>query len=90
MSGVTKLTLTYQGSESRSLSQTLYAYDFGAATWRQIASATVSTTEQTFTWTTASPAPYVSSTGEVRLRVNGSSPYVFTAAGDLMQFTVQY
>src|SRR5690349_20447689 len=53
------LTVTFEGSFTISRTQTLYAYNWSTAAWDQVNSATVSTTDVTKTWTTASPANYV-------------------------------
>jgi len=90
VSGVQKLTLTFDSSYTRSVSQTLYVFSFSTNAWQQIASASVSTTDQTFTWSTSNPAPYLSATGQSRMRAVGTSGGAFTAQADFMQFTVQY
>ena len=88
--GVTDLTLTYDGSYSVPVTQTLQVRNFSTGTWEQVSSATVATADQTFGWSTGSPAPYISSTGQVRLRVNGTNGTPYTCLGDLMRVTVEY
>lgn len=48
------------------------------------------TGDVTATWTTSSPAEYVSSTGEVRVRVRGTRSLSFRTTTDLVRFTVEY
>jgi hypothetical protein len=88
-SSVSSLTVTYNGKNSASKTQYLYLYNFSTSAWVQIDSRTVSTTDVTVTYTTSSPANYISSAGVIRLRVYssaGSSTY--TSSGDYMQFAV--
>jgi subtilisin family serine protease len=89
-SSVTKLTVVYDGKYSRSRTQVLYLYNWTTLAWTQIDSRTVSTTDVTVTNTQTSPANYISSTGQIRLRVytsGGSANY--TSSGDYMRFTVE-
>lgn len=89
-SSVSKLTINYDGKNSASKTQVLYLYNWITSAWAQIDSRTVSTTDITVTYTTTSPAVYISSLGEIRLRVystGGTSNY--TCSGDWMQFTVE-
>ncbi|MEI8053479.1 MAG: T9SS type A sorting domain-containing protein, partial [Bacteroidota bacterium] len=89
-STVTKLTVTYDGKNSASKTQVLYLYNFFTAAWVQIDSRAVSTTDVTITNTQNSPANYISSTGEIRLRVYSSSGTAnYTCSGDWMQFQIQ-
>jgi beta-lactamase superfamily II metal-dependent hydrolase len=83
----TVLTITYDGNYTVSRTQTLYLWNWGTGAWVQINQGTVGTSDVTRTWSTSSPAAYVSGTLEVRLRVatnkrNGS----FTCRGDYMAF----
>lgn len=85
------LTLTYDGSYSASRTQTLYLYNWGTSAWTQVNSGTVGTTDVTKTWTTTSPAAYVSGTGEVRARVLGAlNKKTYSCRGDYMAFTYDY
>jgi hypothetical protein len=84
----TQLVIDYDGSNTRSVTQTLYVYNFQTASWNSVASSTVSTADQPFTWSTTTPASYVSASGQLRLRVYGKAGGAFTSRGDLMQFTV--
>jgi N-acetylmuramoyl-L-alanine amidase-like protein len=90
VTGVKRLTTTYRGSDSASVSQKLYVYNFSTAAWQNVSSATVSTTERAFTWATTNPRPFISSSGESRFRVRSTKDASFTSSGDLMQFEVNY
>jgi hypothetical protein len=87
----TKLTVTYDGNYSVSRTQTLYLYNFSTSSWTQINSATVGTSDVTRTWTTTTPAAYVSAGREVRLRVAGNTrTSSYTCRGDYLAFTYDY
>lgn len=87
----TNLTVTYDGNYSVSRTQVLYIYNFTTAAWVQINSGTVSTSDVTKTWTTTTPAAYVSSTREVRLRVAANTrTSTYTCKPDYLAFTYQY
>ena len=89
-SSVSKLTINYDGKNSASKTQVLYLYNWSTSAWVQIDSRTVSTTDISVAYTNTSPANYISSLGEIRLRVyssGGNSNY--TCSGDWMQFTVE-
>jgi beta-lactamase superfamily II metal-dependent hydrolase len=87
----TNLTVTYDGNYSVSRTQVLYIYNFTTAAWTQINSGTVSTSDVTKTWTTTTPAAYVSSTREVRLRVAANTrTSSYTCRPDYMAFSYQY
>ena len=85
------LSITYEGSFTLSRTQTLYLWNWGTAAWVQINSGTVGTTDVTKTWSTTSPASYVSPTREVRLRVKGNNrSSTYTSRGDYMSFGYDY
>jgi beta-lactamase superfamily II metal-dependent hydrolase len=87
----TKLTVTYDGNYSVSRTQTLYLYNFSTSAWTQINSGTVSTSDVTKTWTTTTPAAYVSATSEVRLRVAANTrTSSYTCRADYLAFTYEY
>ena len=89
-SSVSKLTINYDGKNSASKTQVLYLYNWSTLAWVQIDSRTVSITDITVTYTSTSPANYISSSGEIRLRVyssGGNSNY--TCSGDWIQFTIE-
>ena len=85
------LTVTYEGSFTVSRTQTLYLWNWGTSVWDLINSATVGTTDVTETWSTTSPAAYVSASREVRFRVKGNNRNsTYTSRGDLMSFNYDY
>ena len=90
-SSVNKITINYDGKNSISRTQVLYLYNWSTLSWTQIDSRTVSTTDVTINKVqTTTPTNFVSSTGEIRLRVystGGTSNYV--CSGDWMQFIVE-
>lgn len=88
---ITRLTLTYDGHYSRSgRTQILYLYNWVSATWVQIDSRTVGTSDVLITNVQNSPANYISGSGEIRLRVHSAGGNKnFTCSGDYMQFTVE-
>jgi beta-lactamase superfamily II metal-dependent hydrolase len=87
----TQLTITYDGNYTISRTQTLYLWNWGTAAWVQVDQASVSTSDVTRSWTTTSPASYVSATKEVRLRVaSNKRNNSFTCRGDYMAFTYDY
>ena len=90
VTGVKRLTFTYTGSATSSVSQYLYAYNFANRAWQRFSSATLSTTEKTFTWSTTSPRSFISASNELRLRVRSTKDSSFASNGDLMQFRVDY
>jgi beta-lactamase superfamily II metal-dependent hydrolase len=89
---VSRLITTYDGKYSRNnTTQSLHLYNWSTATWTQIDSRTVGQNDMTITNTQTAPADFISATGEVRLRVNGSrtSSQSFFCQGDYVRFTVE-
>jgi poly(beta-D-mannuronate) lyase len=90
-STINKITIYYDGKNSSAKTQVLYLYNWVSSSWIQIDSRSVSTADVTVSFTlSTSPANYVSSAGEIRLRVyssGGTSNY--TCSGDWMQFIVE-
>jgi hypothetical protein len=88
---VNKLTINYDGNNSVSKTQDLFLYDWTISSWTLINSSNVSSTDVTVNYvTTTNFANYISSTGEIRLRVystGGTTNYV--CAGDWMQFVIE-
>lgn len=88
---INKITINYDGKNSASKTQVLYLYNWTTSAWTQIDSRTVSITDITISKIqSSSPANFVSSTGEIRLRVysaGGTTNY--TCSGDWMQFIVE-
>ena len=88
---VSKLTTIYDGAYTRSVTQTLFLFNWASATWTQIDSRSVGGNDVTITNVQAAPANFISSTGEIRLRVRGSltANKSFTCQSDFVQFTVE-
>lgn len=89
-SSISKLIVNYDGRIQLSKIQVLYLYNFTTSAWVQIDSRTVSSSDISISYETSSPADYISSGGEIRLRVytsGGSTNY--SSSGDFMQFTLQ-
>ena len=85
------LTVTTENSFTVTRTQTLYAYNWATATWDQVNSASVGTTDVTKTWTPASVASYVGPSREVRFRVKGNNrTSTYTSRGDFMKFEYDY
>src|SRR5437867_5886669 len=85
------LTVTYEGSFTVTRTQTLYVYNWSTASWTQVNSASVGSTDVTKTWTTTSPASYVGPSREVRFRVKGNNRNsTYTSRGDYMAFDYDY
>lgn len=84
------LTVNYDGKYSRSLTQILYLYNFVTSSWVQFNSRNINTSDVTTTFTPSNPANYVSSTGEIRVRVYASNnSKSFTCSGDWFQIKVE-
>ena len=66
---MTKITITFNGHYTSAQAQVLYLYNFVSSAWTQLDNETVATTEQTITFAATNPASYISSLGEIRLRV---------------------
>ena len=85
------LTVTCNGSYSQSGEQTLSLYDFTTGTWSPVDVAEIGTTDATRSCVIATPAPFVSATGEIRVRVaRDSSPRAYACYGDHLACTVKY
>ena len=87
---VTKLTLTFDGKLSASLTQVLYVYNWSTSTWTQIDSRTVGTTDTTVSWNTTSPANYISGTGVIRLRQYVTRTSTYSSSTDFVRFNIEY
>ncbi|HEX5475236.1 MAG TPA: DUF4082 domain-containing protein [Vicinamibacterales bacterium] len=82
------LTVTYSGLNSRSVTQTVSIYQWTTGQWVTLNAQTVGTSEKLLTLTPGgSAASYVSSSGELRIRISASSSSSFYSAGDLMQIS---
>ena len=86
------LTVTYDGNYTLTRTQYLYLWNWSTSAWVQIDNVSVGTTDVTRTWSTTSPAAYVSASREVRFRVRGSlrNAGSYTCRGDLMSFNYDY
>jgi beta-lactamase superfamily II metal-dependent hydrolase len=85
------LAITYDGNYTVNRTQTLWLWNWTTAAWVQVDQASVGTTDVTRTWSTGSPAAYVSATREVRLRVSTNNRNSsFTCRGDYMAFDYDY
>jgi hypothetical protein len=88
-----KLTIDYDGNASRvGAALTLQVYDFATGAWTVVdGPRTGVTSDRSFSWSNSSaPADYVSSAGEVRFRVRGTSAASFRTRTDLVRFTIGY
>ena len=89
-SSIAKLIVNFDGKNQTSKTQIIYLYNFTTSAWDQIDSRTVSSSDVTITYEQATPTNYISSGGEIRLRVytsGGTQNYVSNT--DWMQFTLQ-
>jgi beta-lactamase superfamily II metal-dependent hydrolase len=85
------LAITYDGNYTVNRTQTLWLWNWTTSAWVQVDQATVGTTDATRTWSTGSPAAYVSPAQEVRLRVSTNNRNSsFTCRGDWMAFDYTY
>ncbi len=86
-----ELTITYNGNYSASRTQTIYLYNFVTNSWSPANMSTVGTTDVTKTYTTTSPAGFVSAAGEIRVRVAASAnSKVYSCYADYLAVTVKY
>ena len=91
-STVNSLTITYEGSYTKSKSQTLYLHNFVSGNWDPIKTQTVGTSDTTITYTTNSPANYISANREVQLRTYATqiTSTSFTCNADYTQISIKY
>jgi subtilisin len=91
-SSVQSLTITYDGSFSKSQSQTLYLYNFASKTWQSIKTQTVGTSDATITYTTNTPANYISAQGDIQLRTYATqrTSTSFNCNADYTQISIKY
>ncbi|HET6201501.1 MAG TPA: hypothetical protein VFI25_01720 [Planctomycetota bacterium] len=89
-SSIAVLTVKYTGKYSLTVTQTMHLWDWTTSTWVQISSKSVGTSEKSITVIPASFAPYISATGQIRLRVLGTGGSVdFTGSTDRIRFTIE-
>jgi len=87
----TSFTVKYDGKYSAKGTQTLYLYNFSSGSWSQIDAYTVGTTDVTRTCEIASPAAYVSASGEIRVRVaRASATKSYYCYGDYLPVIITY
>ncbi|MBI5170071.1 MAG: T9SS type A sorting domain-containing protein [Candidatus Eisenbacteria bacterium] len=87
----TSLTVTFEASYSVSRTQTLHVWNWSTSAWEQVNSATVSTTDAVKTWTTNTPANYVSPAGVVRFRALANTrTSSYTCRADQLKFDYTY
>jgi subtilisin len=91
-STVNSLSITYEGSYTSSKSQTLYLYNFATNKWQSIDTKTVSTTDVPITYSTNTPANYISTNGEIQLRTHATqrTSTSFTCNADYTQISITY
>jgi subtilisin len=91
-SKVNSLTIIYEGSYTSSKSQTLYLYNFVTSKWQSIDAQTVSTTDKRITYTTNTPANFISASGEIQLRTYATqrTSTSFTCNADYTQISIKY
>jgi N-acetylmuramoyl-L-alanine amidase len=90
-SSLKELTIDYNGNDSSSgAAVTLQVYDFATGTWTVVDGPTSGvTSDRSFTWSnSSSPTDYVSSAGQVRFRVRGTSAGSSRTRTDLVRFTI--
>jgi subtilisin len=89
---VTSLKVTYDGSYSKTQTQTLYVYNWGTKAWVSINSQSVGTTDKTFTSSGLSVANYISDTGQIQLRIYATqrTSTAFNCNADNVAFTITY
>jgi hypothetical protein len=89
-SSVIKLTINYDGKNSTNKTQVLYLYNWVTGSWTQIDSRSVATSDVLITNSQTAPANYISTIGEIRLRVLSSGGNKnYTTSGDWLQFTIE-
>ena len=90
VAGATNLTVAYDGSASAAVTQTLSVYRYSTSSWVVIDTRAVGATDATVSWSTTSPSLYVSSAGQVRLRVSTTAGASHTVRADQLRWTVEY
>ncbi|MFP5334726.1 MAG: hypothetical protein ACLGIV_05365, partial [Actinomycetes bacterium] len=89
---VTALSVAYDGGASPGgFDRTLSLYNVSTGSWEVLRTDAQSATDVSTTIDVAGdPMRFVSSAGEIRLRVAGTHPKVFDLTSDLMTFTVTH
>lgn len=87
---VRRLAVSYDGKYTRNnTSQQVYLYDWQANSWTQIDSRTVGGVDITVAYSTTVPTRFISSGGEIRLRVAASGPNSRACQADYMAFQIE-
>jgi hypothetical protein len=90
-SSLIDLTVDFRGrATSGSAWVDFYVYDWSSGSWEWLDGDYGFGAERAFTWTTTTPAQYVSSTGQVRFRVAGDHSSAFRTQTDLIRFSIRY
>ncbi len=88
--GITSLSATYRGSNSRSCTQVIAVWRWTDSTWQQVSSVAQGTAETTrASLVPAGAAANYVSGGEVRVRVRCTTTANFNALGELLQVTYE-
>ena len=88
--GLSGLTISYRGKNSRNCTQTVSVWRWSDGTWVQLDSRAVTTTEVTTPTLTppGSPAAYLDASGELRVRIRCTGPSQnFFSSGEVMSIT---
>ena len=87
-----RLQVDYNGNATGSNTNvSLRVWNWSTSTWVTIdGPVRGATTDRSATWSTASPAAYVSPGGEVRVNVRGTRSSSFRLRTDLIRFTIDY
>lgn len=65
------LTIAMNGKNSSSNAMTAYLYNYSTKVWDSLGSATISTSEDTFSWSAAAASNYANASGVVKVRIVG-------------------
>jgi hypothetical protein len=93
---LSKVTVNFNAgvsTSSASISFRVCRWNGASCIWETVASyGTGRTSDRSFTWTTAAPAAYVSTLGEIRVSIRGtrSSSSSFRTRADWVRFTIEY
>jgi hypothetical protein len=84
------LSITYNGRVSEEKSQDLFLYNWGTQKWNLFDTRNVGDSDVTVKFSTPSPADFISSTGDIRLRIySGGGARSYSCSGDMIRFTVE-
>lgn len=89
---LSELTVTYDGGASRGgYNRTLYLFNFATDAWESVGTQRQTTSDLNTTIpVNGDPKRFVSSTGEIRMRISASNLSSFQLKADLMSFTYTY